>query len=180
MSSISSRLIIYCFYTHESNTFRQRLLSRNGEANSFLDLAGLNRKALGNAPGAEGADNQDKTQPGKGGGKGGKSGKRRRGKKNPEAEGADGGEPADKVEKFNKKVSNKITNLSSKLTDALCLQTQLKTATMYHICNKYIVTHYCNYLKKWFIWDRQFLHILKCPRINFHYHAASWSWASKV
>lgn len=78
----------------------------------------------------EGPGNGD----GKGGGKGGKSRRRRKGAAgapNPSGPDQPGGDvPAPTVPKHNKKVTSKITSISSKLTEVRCLSTQLQGHAM--------------------------------------------------
>ena len=103
---------------------RKRLLAKEGAPESFLHPKDLQRQPL-SAPGANGE---------KGNGKGGKPSKQpRKARKSEQCEGQGEAEPsAPAIPKHNKKMSNKITVLSSKLTEIRCLQTQLKSATMCH------------------------------------------------
>ena len=87
----------------------------------------LIRKALP-APGAEPGANAEEGTKGKGKGKKGS-----RSKKKGQGEANGDEEPGEVIPKFSKKVTNKITVLSTKLTEVRCLQTQLKASGMYHI-----------------------------------------------
>ena len=85
-------------------------------------------------PGGKGGDGGENP------GKNEKKDKKRKGKK--DVKGDDPDEPT--IPKFNKKVSNKITTLSSKLTEIRCITTQLKAHSMCHaiIQTKPYKTHY--------------------------------------
>jgi hypothetical protein len=100
---------------------RQRLLS-GGNHGSFLNPADVaSHAAIGGAnPG-----DQEAEDGGKGKNKGKGKGDKRRRKGSDQQENA--GTP---VVKHNKKVSNKITTISSKLTEVRCMMTQVNQSTM--------------------------------------------------
>ena len=95
---------------------------------SFTPASSLVRKALPAPEAQPGEDGQEEAK-GKGKGKKGSRSKKK-GKGDANRGDEDQDEPA--VPKFSKKVTNKITVLSTKLTEVRCFQTQLKASGMYH------------------------------------------------
>ena len=107
---------------------RKRLIDTSGSGSHGALLQKPSQKALG--PGDTGGVPNMDLEEDQGKGKG-KQQPKRKGKRSKGADEGEGGEdPKEKVVKHNKKVSNKITTLSSKLIEIRCTMTQLNQSTM--------------------------------------------------